>query len=104
HQAPGPDSHVRVPAMLAQQIAVERVILVTEEGLLAAVAALRDVMRKAREDRTGEARHMHSVSFDPASANVQAAAAMVKGIRRRRKSDGIECTVTEKGTEKGGRD
>ena len=38
-------------------IAVKRIVAVLEEGLLAAIAALGEVVRNAGKDETGEASH-----------------------------------------------
>jgi hypothetical protein len=52
HEAPGPDGDLGGAAVLAQEVAVEAIVGVAEEGALAAVAALRDVMRHSRRDRS----------------------------------------------------
>ena len=57
HQAPSPYFDIGLAAVLRQQIAVERVILVAEEGARAAVAALGDMVRNAGDDDAGEAGH-----------------------------------------------
>lgn len=57
HQAPIPHGDVRRAAMLGEQVAIERVIGVGEEGARAAVAALGDVMRQAGNDDAGKAGH-----------------------------------------------
>jgi hypothetical protein len=46
--------------MLAREIAIQRIIGVTKKGLLAAVAALRDVVGQAREDSSGKTGHGRS--------------------------------------------
>ena len=43
--------------MLGQQIAIERVVVVAEEGARAAVAALGDVVRMTGNDDAGETGH-----------------------------------------------
>ena len=57
HQAPRPHLDVGLAAVLRQEIAVERVVLVGEEGARAAVATLRDMVRDAGDDDAGEAGH-----------------------------------------------
>jgi len=57
HQTIAPDRHLRPRRCFGQQIEIERIIAVLEEGLLAPVAALGDVMRQARKDHAGKARH-----------------------------------------------
>jgi hypothetical protein len=55
HQAPRPHRNVGLPAMLRQKIAVECVILVTEKGARAAVAAFGDMVRNAGDNDAGKA-------------------------------------------------
>ena len=62
HQAPSPDLDPGGAAFAAQQVAIERVILLGKEGLLPAVAALGHVMRTAGHDDPGEACHARSVA------------------------------------------
>jgi hypothetical protein len=57
HQAIGPHLDRRLAATLGEQVAIERVIRGLEEDLLAPVAALGYVVRKARDDDTADARH-----------------------------------------------
>ena len=57
HQDPGPYLHRRGAGVLQQQIAIERVVILGEESLRAAVATLRDMVRVARENGAGEAGH-----------------------------------------------
>jgi hypothetical protein len=57
HQAIAPNSDPLAPACLAQQIAIERIIVLTEEHGPAPIAALGDVMRQVRDDETADARH-----------------------------------------------
>jgi len=57
HQAIGPHGDASLAAALSQEIAVERLIAVREKNLLPSVAALRDVMRRSRNDNAGETRH-----------------------------------------------
>jgi hypothetical protein len=54
--------------MFAQELAVEFVIAVAEEGLLPPVAALGDMVWQAGENGSGKAGHWGSSSFDPARA------------------------------------
>jgi hypothetical protein len=54
--------------MLAQKVAVEGVVTVSEERLLAAVTALGHVVGEAWEDCSGEARQLRLLrSVDPAA-------------------------------------
>ena len=62
HQAPGPCLDTRLAAGAAEQVAVKCIVLVAEEGPLAAVAALGHVMRYAGNDYTGEAGHDDAAS------------------------------------------
>ena len=57
HEDPGPGLHARRRAMLAKQVAIERVIILIEEGRSPAVTALGYVVRMSREDSAGEAGH-----------------------------------------------
>src|SRR5688572_22235938 len=57
HQAIGPDRDPRLAAEGADEVAVEGVVGLAEEGLLAAVAALRDVMGHVNRDGAREAGH-----------------------------------------------
>ena len=57
HQAVGPDVRPGAPRRLREQIAVELIIAVFEEGLLAAVAALGHVVRQAGQNEARETDH-----------------------------------------------
>jgi len=57
HQAPGPYLDARRAAMCGEQIAIERIVGIVEEGLRAAIAAPRDMVRMTGDDDTGEAGH-----------------------------------------------
>jgi hypothetical protein len=57
HQAPRPNLDIGRPAMLSEEIAVERIIGIGEERARAAIAALGDVVRMTGNDDTGEAGH-----------------------------------------------
>ena len=57
HQDPGPDLDARRRAMLAEQMAIERAIIVLEKGLRRTVAALGYVVGMPREDRPYQPRH-----------------------------------------------
>jgi len=57
HQHPGPDLDLSRAAGYRQEIAIERIVGIAEEGLRPPVATLRHVMRQAGDDETGEARH-----------------------------------------------
>ena len=58
HHHIGPDFNSRRPTMRAEQFAIERKVMVIEKCLLAAVAALGDVMGEAGKNRAGETCHM----------------------------------------------
>ena len=45
------------PAILGEQVAIKRIIIIAEEGPRAAVATLGDVVRVTGDDDTGEAGH-----------------------------------------------
>jgi hypothetical protein len=47
-------------AILGQQVAIKRIVGVTEEGTCAAVTTLDDVVRMTEDDDTGEAGHAAS--------------------------------------------
>jgi hypothetical protein len=57
HQAIGPDLNPCPARGIGQQIEVQFVVAILEEGLLAAVAALRHMMRDAGQYDAGKARH-----------------------------------------------
>ena len=58
HQAIAPDLDMRPPCGVGEQIEIELVIAILEKGLLAAIAALGDVVRDAGEDEAREAGHL----------------------------------------------
>ena len=57
HQAPGPDIDLCRAAILAEQVAVQRIVVVAEERPRAAVATLGDVVRMTGKHDAGEAGH-----------------------------------------------
>ncbi len=57
HEAIGPASNAVPAALAGQEIAIELVVVVAEEYLLAPIAALGHVMRKARNGETRDAGH-----------------------------------------------
>ena len=57
HQHPTPHRNALRRAMFGEQIAVERVILITKKGLRPPVTALSDMVRDAGNDEAGEAGH-----------------------------------------------
>lgn len=57
HQHPGPDYDTSHRAILAEQIAIERMMRIAEKGLRTAVAALRHMVGMTREYRACHARH-----------------------------------------------
>lgn len=62
HQAPRPDGDPAGPAMLAEELDVEPVIVVAEEHQLAPVATLGDVVRDVGHDRPRKLGHGGSLS------------------------------------------
>jgi hypothetical protein len=57
HQYPGPDFDPGRRGIFGEQVAVERIIPVVEEGPGTAVAALGHMVRMTGEDGAGEAGH-----------------------------------------------
>jgi hypothetical protein len=57
HQAPGPDIDPCGAAVLREQVAVQRIVVVAEERPRAAIATLGDMVRVIGDDDTGEAGH-----------------------------------------------
>jgi hypothetical protein len=57
HQALAPHRHAMFSAFHGQEIAIKLVIGVAEENRLAAIAALRDMMRQSGNDEAGDAGH-----------------------------------------------
>ena len=57
HQAPAPHRDVSGAAILGEQVAIEHVITVAEEGSRAAIATLGDMVRMTGDDDTGETGH-----------------------------------------------
>ncbi len=69
HQAPGPDLTLRLGGGLKDQVFVSSVIVLLEENGFSAVPALGDVMRKSRDDDTGDASHAAQFSVMPKLVN-----------------------------------
>ena len=57
HQAPGPHLDPGRAAILGEQVAVERIVVVAEERARAAVATLGDMVRQTGKYDAGEASH-----------------------------------------------
>src|SRR5271166_4740172 len=57
HQAIGPAGDALPAALARQQIAIEFIVVIAEKHPLAPVAALRDMMGKAGDDKAGDAGH-----------------------------------------------
>ena len=57
HQAPGPHLDAGGTAMLGEQVAIKRIVVIAEEGARAAVATLGDVVRVTGDDDAGKAGH-----------------------------------------------
>ena len=51
HQAIGPDLRIRLAGRFAEQVTIQRVVRILEEGLAAPIAALRHVVRDTGELR-----------------------------------------------------
>ena len=62
HQAPGPDCHAAFAAPFSHQRYIGMIVIVAEKGLLAAIAALRDMMGKAWGYNAGDTCHKWRVS------------------------------------------
>src|SRR5712664_2039829 len=60
HQAPGPDFDLGRAAMAGEQVAVERIVVVTEERPGLPIATLGDMVRETGNDDTGKAGHAAS--------------------------------------------
>jgi hypothetical protein len=58
HQAPGPHLDPGGAAVCGEQVAIERIVGVFEEGARAAVAALGHMVRMIGDDDTGKAGHV----------------------------------------------
>nr|WP_228765684.1 hypothetical protein [Sphingopyxis solisilvae] len=61
HQAIGPDLGLRPPRRLGEEIKIDLVVAVLEEGPLAPVAALGNMVRNAREDEARKAGHAETL-------------------------------------------
>ena len=57
HQTVGPDVHSGANGLLGKQVAIDLLIAVLEEDRLATIAALRNVMRQARNNDAAQACH-----------------------------------------------
>ena len=57
HQAVGPNGHVRLAHLFAEQVAVDILIAILEEDRLATVSPCGDVVRTIRDDDAGKASH-----------------------------------------------
>lgn len=62
HQAIGPYLDMRPTRRFSEQVEIEGVVALFEERLLAAVTALRHMMRDARQDQAREASHDDRIS------------------------------------------
>lgn len=58
HQAPGPDLDIGRAAVLREQVAIERIVAVAEDGPYPAIAALGDMVGMTGNDDMGEAGHV----------------------------------------------
>ena len=57
HQAPGPYFDPGSTAIRREQLAVKRIVVITEKGALAAIATLGDMVRMTGDDNTGKTGH-----------------------------------------------
>ncbi len=57
HQAIGPAGDALLAALARQEIAIKLIVVIAEKHPLAPIAALRDMMGKARDDKTSDAGH-----------------------------------------------
>ena len=62
HQAPGPHLDLGVATIFGEQVAIQHVIAVAEEGPRAAIATLGDMVRITGDDDAGETGHAASCS------------------------------------------
>ncbi len=69
HQAPSPDLDFGGAARLAEEIAIERIVLAREERLLPAVATLGDMVRRMGNDDPGETGHARTLARRRTQAN-----------------------------------
>jgi len=63
HLAIGPDRDAEAPAALGEPVAIERIVVGRREDALAAMAALRDVVRGAGNDDAGDAGYETRVAW-----------------------------------------
>ena len=68
HEDPRPDVNIGGPAVLREQVAIEAIIGVAEEGLLAAVATLSHMMGEAGKNGARKTGHGAILNSDPAKA------------------------------------
>ena len=69
HQAPGPDRDPCGPGVLGEERLVEEVVVRAEEGRLAAIATLGDMVRQAGRNDAGETRHVRPLPNSPTVVN-----------------------------------
>ena len=62
HQAPGPDLDAGGAAGAAEEIAIEHIVRIRKERLLAAVAPLGDMVRRIGNDDPGETGHARTLA------------------------------------------
>jgi hypothetical protein len=83
HQTVGPDLHAGTGRAICQQIEIERIIAILEEGLIAPVAALRGVMGNAGNDEAREAGHAGALNMPSEQRQLRGDCACVTVIPRR---------------------
>ena len=57
HENPGPHLHARRRRVLGQEVAIELIVIVAEEGLRPSIASLGHMVRKTGENRASETSH-----------------------------------------------
>ena len=57
HQTPGPHFDTGSTAVICQEVAVERIIIVAEEGARTTIATLSDMVRKTGDNEAGKPSH-----------------------------------------------
>ncbi|MGH6879225.1 MAG: hypothetical protein ACREHV_17835 [Rhizomicrobium sp.] len=71
HQTINPDLRAGVLNLLSHRIAIDFVVAVFKEDGLAAIAALRNVMRHARQNNSGQPRHARNPGMRAGAVFVQ---------------------------------
>ena len=90
HQHPGPAGDACGLQAFSQEIAIERVIGIDEEGALAAIATLGDMVRQVGDDDTGKAGHGLRGYTGGCIRSIKCTVTEIPEIK-----SAIKCTVTE---------